>query len=80
MPLIGDLTRPENYAELDQRRSLLQKINAQGGCAFCTHRDQAVMAWGRSICTTPKRSWPTCTQDKRAPAFNLDPHQVGGAS
>lgn len=76
MTLLGDLSRPENYAELAQRRRIRQILDERGGCWACTRRDQAVMAWGRSVCQTPKRTWPACTTDSRQPAFTLDPDQL----
>lgn len=73
MPLIGNLTRPENAAELRQRLRILRELREKGGCAACQHRDPTVMAWGRSVCRAyPARSFPACTTDGRAPAFLLD--------
>ena len=72
MTLLGDLTRPENCAELAERRRILQKIKEHGGCYFCRNRDKESMAWGRALCSTRGRQWPTCTTDGKAPAFVLD--------
>lgn len=76
MPLIGDLTRPENGCELSQRRRVLEKVKAAGGCAYCTLRDKTVLVWGRAICTVRDRAFPKCTEDGKAPAFELDEHQL----
>jgi hypothetical protein len=76
MTLLGDLSRPENCAELAQRRRILRILNERGGCWACQLRDKTVMAWGRSVCQTPKRAWPACTSDGKAPAFTLDPDQL----
>ena len=76
MTLLGDLTRPENSAELAQRRRIRKILDDRGGCWACQNRDGTVMAWGRSVCQTPKRTWPTCTTDSRQPAFTLDPDQL----
>jgi hypothetical protein len=79
MPLIGDLTRPENACELQQRRRIAARIAQAGGCALCVHRDPTVMVWGRSVCsTTAARAYPLCLKDGRAPAFELDHEQLKG--
>jgi hypothetical protein len=77
MPLIGDLTRPENSAELAERRRILGRLMNRGGCWACLNRDPEVMAWGRSVCKgNPKRSFPLCLKDGQAPAFELDEQQI----
>ncbi len=77
MPLLGDLTRPENCAELRDRRKVLRLLTERGGCAFCQHRDPSVLAWGRSVCKANNaRSFPLCMKDGRAPAFEMDENQV----
>lgn len=77
MPLIGDLTRPENAAELRERRRLLRLIEDKGGCVLCQNRDREVIAWGRSVCRQAGRKWPGCAQDGREPRFVLDEVQLG---
>ena len=77
MPLIGDLTRPENCAELAERRKIKRLLVERGGCFACIHRDKDVLAWGRSVCkVNAKRSFPLCLSDGRAPAFEMDEDQV----
>jgi hypothetical protein len=76
MPLIGDLTRPENGAELRQRRAIADRVKACGGCALCLKRDRAVIGWGRSVCTTAGRTFPQCATDEREPRFELDEQQI----
>jgi hypothetical protein len=76
VPLIGDLTRPENGCELKQRRRILRILNERGGCWACTNRDKTVLVWGRAVCTTRDRAFPKCTQDGKAPAFELDEQQL----
>jgi hypothetical protein len=74
---IGDLTRPENCAELAKRRRILRMLVERGGCWACLHRDRSVMAWGRSVCSAnAARSFPLCTKDRKAPAFALDEEQI----
>lgn len=80
MPLLGDdLSRPENYTELAERRRILKVLNERGGCALCTQRDKTALVWGRAVCTTRDRQWPKCTQDGKAPAFTMDEDQIKGA-
>lgn len=75
--LLGDLTRPENCAELRDRRRLLRALTDRGGCWACVHRNPEVMAWGRSVCkANAKRAFPLCTSDGQAPAFEADWDQV----
>jgi hypothetical protein len=77
MPLIGDLTRPENYGELQQRRRIAAKIAQAGGCAMCLNRDKDVLAWGRSVCKANNaRAYPLCLKDGKAPGFELDEQQL----
>lgn len=76
MPLIGDLTRPENCAELAERRRILRVLNERGGCWACQLRDKTVLVWDRAICTVRDRAFPKCTEDGKAPAFELDEHQL----
>lgn len=78
LPLIGDLTRPENCAELAERRRILRLLNGRGGCAFCQHRNRTALVWGRAVCGTRDRGWPNCTTDGKAPAFLLDELQLRG--
>lgn len=80
MTLLGDdLTRPENYSELHQRRRIAARIAQCGGCGMCLNRDREVMAWGRSVCQMDqKRSYPLCLKDGRAPGFQLDKDQLVG--
>ena len=67
------LTRPERFAQLGEARRYRREIFEKGGCAFCVHRDKAVLAWGRSVCAANNaRSFPLCMKDGRAPAFELD--------
>ncbi|HEY9096430.1 MAG TPA: hypothetical protein VIN35_11845 [Hydrogenophaga sp.] len=67
------LTRPERFAQLDEARRYRRVIFEKGGCAFCVHRDKAVLAWGRAVCASNNaRSFPLCMKDGRAPAFQLD--------
>ncbi len=79
MPLLGDLSRPENCAELAQRRRIKALLIERGGCAFCQHRDPSVLAWGRSVCTKTGRAFPLCLHDKAKPAFELDEQQLKGS-
>lgn len=75
--LLGDLTRPENAAELRDRRRLLRVLTERGGCWACKNRDPAVLAWGRSVCeANPKRAFPLCTSDGQVPSFEMDEDQV----
>lgn len=77
MPLLGDLSRPENCAELAQRRRIKALLVERGGCFACLHRDHAVQVWGRSVCKVSRaRSFPLCTKDGRKPAFEMDEEQV----
>ena len=77
MPLIGDLSRPENCAELAQRRRIKALLLERGGCWACLNRDKAVLAWGRSVCKdNHARSFPLCAKDGRKPAFEMDEEQV----
>jgi hypothetical protein len=77
MPLTGDLTRPENCAELRDRRRIKALLVERGGCWACVHRDQEVMFWGRSVCKANNaRSFPLCLKDNKAPAFEMDEAQV----
>ena len=78
MPLIGDLTRPENCAELAERRRILRVLNERGGCALCTQRNKAGLVWGRAVCHRDGRTWPKCTQDGKEPAFTMDEDQLKG--
>lgn len=67
------LTRPERFAQLGEARRYMRDIYEKGGCAFCVHRDKAMLAWGRSVCASSStRSFPNCMEDGRAPAFELD--------
>lgn len=70
MPLLGDLTRPENCAELRDRRRIVAKITQAGGCLYCVHR--GAEGWGRAVCTKAGRAFPLCLHDKAKPAFTLD--------
>lgn len=80
MPQFGDLTRPENSAELAERRRILALLTERGGCWACLNRDRAVLAWGRSVCKADHaRSFPLCAKDGRKPAFEMDEEQVKGA-
>lgn len=80
MPLLGDLSRPENCAELAQRRRIKALLIERGGCVFCLNRDTAVLGWGRSVCkANHARSFPLCTKDGQKPAFEMDEDQVKGA-
>lgn len=77
MPLLGDLTRPENSAERAERKRILRLLTERGGCVFCLHRDTAVLGWGRSVCkANHARSFPLCTKDGQKPAFEMDEDQV----
>lgn len=77
MTLLGDLTRPENSAELAERRRILARLMNRGGCWACLNRDPDVMAWGRSVCRgNPSRAFPLCLKDGQAPAFELDEQQI----
>ena len=77
MPLIDEtFTRPENACELAERRRILRVLNERGGCWACRLRDQTVLVWGRAICTKRDRTFPGCTTDGQAPAFELDEHQL----
>ena len=78
MPLLDDhLTRPENAAELAERRKILRRLTERGGCWACLHRDPTVLAWGRSVCSgNPSRAFPLCMKDGRSPAFELDEKQL----
>lgn len=76
MPLIGDLTRPENSAELRGGRRTAEKIKAAGGCPYCIHRDRSVMAWGRSVCFKAGRVFPQCVGSQQYPAFEIDEQQL----
>lgn len=77
MPLIGDLTRPENCAELAERRRIKALLVERGGCWACLNRDKEVLAWGRSVCkANPKRSFPLCAKDGKQPQFDMDEQQV----
>lgn len=67
------LTRPERFAQRSEARRYMREIFDRGGCAFCQHRDKAVLGWGRSVCrANPARSFPLCIKDGAAPAFELD--------
>ena len=79
MPLIPGLTRPENFAERGERRRIVAKVTAAGGCAYCLNRDTSVLAWGRSVCTKTGRAFPLCLHDKAKPAFELDEQQLKGS-
>lgn len=74
MPLLGDLTRPENFAERGERRRIVAKITQAGGCPYCIHR--GAEGWGRAVCSTPGRAFPLCLHDKAKPAFEMDEEQV----
>lgn len=77
MPLLGDLTRPENCAERAERRRILALLTERGGCWACLNRDKAVQVFGRSVCkANHARSFPLCTKDGRKPAFEMDEDQV----
>jgi hypothetical protein len=77
VPLLGDLTRPENCAELAERRKIRRLLAQHGGCAFCLHRDHTVLAWGRSVCkVNHARSFPLCLKDGKAPAFEMDEAKI----
>jgi hypothetical protein len=77
MTLLGDLTRPENCAELRDRRRIKALLVERGGCWACIHRDTAVLAWGRSVCkANNRRSFPLCLKDGQEPAFEMDEAQV----
>lgn len=77
MSLISGLTRPENSAELAERRRILRRLTEKGGCWACLNRDREVLAWGRSVCKgNPKRSFPMCLKDGQAPAFEMDEAQI----
>lgn len=78
--LIEGLTRPENGAELRERRRIAAKIAQAGGCSMCLNRDPKVLAWGRSVCkANEKRSYPLCLKDRQQPQFQLDEKQLKGA-
>lgn len=77
MTLLGDLTRPENCAELAERRRIKRLLMERGGCFACLHRDPSVLAWGRSVCkANHARSFPLCLKDGKAPAFEMDEERV----
>lgn len=77
MTLLGDLTRPENFTELAERRRIKALLVERGGCWACLNRDPEVLAWGRSVCRgNAKRSFPLCLKDGQAPSFEMDEQQI----
>ncbi len=45
-----ELSRPERHVYGGQRRSMVDKVKAAGGCWFCLRRDQSSEAFGRALC------------------------------
>ena len=77
MKLCDGLTNPEDSAEREKRRRILAELREKGGCTYCVHRDVSSVAWGRYLCTGGfQRSFPACTTDGKAPAFELDEHKL----
>lgn len=73
MKIVDNLTNPEDSAERLARRRVLVQIKSCGGCAMCIHRDNDVLAWGRSVCSAnASRIFPACTSDGAHPQFTLD--------
>lgn len=73
--MTGGLTRPEHSVALRDALRIRERILACP-CTYCLRRDKAVLAWGRSVCTTTDRQWPACTTDGQAPTFTLDEQQL----
>lgn len=44
------LSRPERHVYGDQKRGIVDKIKAAGGCWFCLRRDEKSEAFGRALC------------------------------
>jgi hypothetical protein len=65
--VIDGLTRPENCAELRDRRRVLSLLARCGGCALCTQR---IEGWGKVGCKH-ESTFPMCTKGRR-PKFELD--------
>ena len=59
-----DLTRPE--LSVDRR---ICKELLKDACRICVHR---IEAWELVGCTVQDRTYPACTKDDRAPAFDPD--------
>lgn len=73
MKIVDSLTNPEDSAERLARRRVLEQIKKCGGCGMCIHRDNDVLAWGRSVCSANEsRTFPACTADGARPQFALD--------
>lgn len=67
---MGELSRPEMFAERVGCAELAAKVRAAGGCAYCVHR---VEGWNRVACDQPHRTFPRCLL---VPGLSFEPDHV----
>lgn len=67
---MGELSRPETFAERLGCTELAAKVRAAGGCTYCLHR---VEGWNHVACDQPHRSFPRCLT---VPGLNFEPDHV----
>lgn len=67
---MGELSRPEMFAERVGCAELAAKVKEGGVCQFCAHR---VEGWGRVVCDQPHRTFPRCLM---VPGISFEPDYV----
>lgn len=67
---MGELSRPEMFAERVGCTELAAKVRAAGGCAYCANR---VEVWNRFACDQPHRTFPRCLT---VPGLSFEPDYV----
>lgn len=71
---MSEYTSPESNCER-RLAGIERKEMLKHACDYCLHRDPGSVA-GRHPCKVFGRSYPKCTEDDRAPAFDPDVAEV----